>query len=176
MNIFIGCSSKDDIEKNYLTSTEEVCSYLAKENNLVFGAYEHGMMGKAYQEFHKQEKEITSITVSDYEDSLKNIISKKSIVEKTTFDRTKQLFQHSDILLFLPGGIGTFAELYSCIEEKRTKHLQIPIIIYNESNFFDSFLALQHQLLEQKFITKEDLQYQVVSNLEELKQLLEKRK
>ena len=50
MKLFIGCSSSNDISKRYLNDCEEYLEELFKlDNDLVFGAYNKGLMAIAYK-------------------------------------------------------------------------------------------------------------------------------
>ena len=47
MNLFIGCSSKTDIDKKYIDDCYDLIKMIAKVPNvdLVYGAYNRGLMG-----------------------------------------------------------------------------------------------------------------------------------
>ena len=149
MRVFIGCSSKN----HYDHITREVAASLAKEGyDLVFGAASFGMMGLCYEEFLKENREITSITVSEYEEDLKNINSTKEFLCDNTFLRTSRIYENSDVLVFLPGGSGTVNELFSILEELRTRESSKQLILYNvpykEGYYYDFFEQLMQRFIE----------------------------
>ena len=58
---------------------------------------------------------------------------------------------NSDVLLFLPGGVGTIYELISAIEMKRSKEFDKPIIVYNETGFFDEMMQMLDKVYQRNF-------------------------
>jgi len=173
MKIFIGCSSKNEIDKKYLDLTEKVCEDLSQNNDLVFGADSNGMMGICYDVFKKHKKQITAIVNKKYEYCLNTIDCDKTVVVNDTFDRTQMIYNESDILLILPGGIGTFAELLSILENLRNSNDSKKLIIFNYENYYDNLLGMLNIGVNQKFINKDDLKYiNIISSLEELREYI----
>ena len=70
MNIFIGCSSHEEIDDKYKSITKEIVKELAKipNLNLVLGTANDnsGLMKCCYDEFKKNKKEVTGISLSIY--------------------------------------------------------------------------------------------------------------
>lgn len=67
----------------------------------------------------------------------------------SSFDRTATIYEESDVLLFLPGGINTESEFYSMLGDTMEKGEGIkPIILYNEDHGFD--YDLQNLLYKQE--------------------------
>jgi hypothetical protein len=170
MNIFIAGSSHNDIPEKYLALADEVSKLLVKNNNLILGGIpstlpKNSMMGKYSSNFTNQEY----VTVSKYANNLnKNELDKTTILDYT-MDRTKTLYNKADVILFLPGGIGTLAELSSTLEEARTNTTNKKIIIYNYEGFFDNILNWINKNNKENFIYKEDItNYKVVNNTLEL--------
>ena len=63
----------------------------------------------------------------------------KEIITNSVLEKTKIIFKESDLLLFLPGDIETYFEIFSAIESKRCHKFNNPIIIFNSNGFFDKF-------------------------------------
>jgi predicted Rossmann-fold nucleotide-binding protein len=153
MNIFVGTSSQTKIAAKYFKIVEDLTSSLARipNLNLVFGADKDGLMGVVYENFKKNKKEITGVTIPKYQEQFKDLECNKEIVAPTTMERFKEIYEHSDILLYLPGGIGTYTELLNALEEKRTTNDKKLIIIYNEDFFFTPFITEMYDLYQTKF-------------------------
>ena len=62
------------------------------------------------------------------------------------------MFDNSDLIVCLPGGVGTLSELLSYIEEKRSNNRDVPIIIYDENKFYEKFLSFLDDLYKEKFV------------------------
>ena len=131
------CSSSDDIDNNYKSIARGISSALVSyDYNLAFGGASKSMMGICYDEFSKHDKKIYAFTTKKYKDDLELLPKAKGIVCETTFDLKKEIFENSDVIVVLPGGIGTYSELLSFIEEKRSNNIDTPIEIYDEDGYF----------------------------------------
>lgn len=162
MNLFIGCSSSFEVEDQYKESTLELVKEIAKipDVHLILGTshLEDGLMGICYQEFKKNQKQITGITLNQYQD-LKPLKMERVISVETTMDRTKEIYQKSDLLLFLPGGLGTYSELLSCMSEVVEKKENKTIIIYNKDFFYTPVIKELYFLYKKRFINKNINEY-----------------
>ncbi len=182
MKIFIGCSSSDNIPKAYFESSMLLLDELMKENDLVFGACNSGLMGLAYRTALNNKKEVTGICPEAYKDDFKSLNCTEEITTKTVNDRTDKVIESSDALVFLPGGIGTIYELFTAIESKRCHEFDKPIVVYNSDGYFDKLLEFMEKMYQEQFSrTKDRKNYLVtdkiptiiayLNNYEELKAL-----
>ena len=134
MNVLILSSSRDEINDYYKSISRSISNYLAANDcDLIFGGASTSMMGICYQEFKKFDRKIYAFTTPKYVNDLKNLDCSKKIICQTTFDLKKSMFENSDLIVCLPGGIGTISELLSYIEEERSNDMNIPIILYDEN-------------------------------------------
>ena len=166
MNVLILCSSRENIDPYYKSIARSVAQYLAQsECDLVFGGCSSSMMGICYEEFVKNERNIYSFTTRKYADDLINLKDSKHYIRETTFDLKKDMFLNSDLVICLPGGPGTISELLSYIEEKRSNDSNTPIIIYDENGFYNNFIKVLKDLIEQKFVGEDILNmFKIVTN------------
>ena len=152
MKIAICCSSSDEIEKRYLESSQKLLEQIfQKDNDLVFGAMNNGIMGLAYREAKRHNRKVIGIAPEMYKDDFNNLECDTEILTPNINDRTEALIYHSDALLFLPGGIGTIYEFTSSIELKRSKEFDKPMMVYNETGFFDEMLQMLNKVYEKNF-------------------------
>lgn len=177
MKIFVGCSSSNDIDKKHLEVNKQLLDLILQENDLVFGASNNGIMGLAYNSAINHGKQITGICPEAYKDDLKSLKCTKEITTNSISERTKMLIEESDLLLFLPGGIGTYFELFSAIESKRCHEFDKPIIIFNSNGFFDKFKEMMEQNYRERFSKQSDsLNYVIANTIQEVKEYCEKYK
>lgn len=152
MKIAVCCSSSDDIDKRYLESSKKLLEQLFKrDNDLVFGAMNNGIMGMAYKTAKQYNRKVTGIAPEIYKDDFKSLDCDTEILTQSVNERTEALVNNSDILLFLPGGVGTLYELISAIEMKRSKEFDKPIIVYNETGFFDEMMQMLNKVYQRNF-------------------------
>lgn len=152
MNLFIACSSSNDISDYYIKDCNVYLNELFKNDyNLVFGAYNAGLMGEAYNIALKNNRNILGICPEVFKDDLDTLNCTNKIITDDILDRTKSLINNSDVLIFLPGGIGTFLELMAAIDMKRNGEINKPIIIYNCNNYFDQLFDFLEVMYTEKF-------------------------
>lgn len=151
MKLFIGCSSSNDIPTEYFEDCKVLLEELMKENDLVFGACNSGLMGLAYNTTLKANGDIIGICPEAYKDDFKTLKCDTEITTKSVSERTDSVISSSDALIFLPGGIGTIYELFTAIESKRCHEFNKPIVIYNSNGYFDKLLEFMDKVYSEKF-------------------------
>ena len=164
MNLFIGCSSKTDIDKKYIDDCYELIKMIAKVPNvdLVYGAYNRGLMGLCYSEFKKNNKKILGV-ITKYHDNEDEDVGDEKIVVDTTTERFDKIFSNSDKVLILPGGLGTYAEMFSAIEEMRIGNKK-KIILYNCDYFYTPIIKELYHLYEEGFIDMVPSDYMTIES------------
>lgn len=164
MQLFIGCSSSNDIPKEYFDDCKILLEELMKENDLVFGACNSGLMWLAYNTALKANKNITGICPEAYKDDFKTLKCDTEITTKSVSERTDSIISSSDALIFLPGGIGTIYELFTAIESKRCHEFNKPIVIYNSNGYFDKLLEFMDKVYNEKFSRLKDKRNYLVTD------------
>lgn len=158
MRALIISSSRNEIDPYYLSVARSIAEYLANnEYDLVYGAASSSMMGICYDSFSKKNRDIYAFTTSKYVEDLKNLNLAKHFIRETTFDLKKDMFNNSDLIICLPGGVGTYSELLTYMEEKRSNNQDKPIIIYDENKFYEKFLLILDDLIKEGFASKDIL-------------------
>lgn len=80
--------------------------------------------------------------------------------------RKREMLAQADAIVTLPGGSGTFEELFEAITAKRLGLFPKPIILVNQRGFFDPFLALMQRSVEERFMHDQHLDiWQVVKDV-----------
>ena len=125
MNLFIGCSCEEKIDKNIIKKSKELIKEIASINNidLVYSNCIDGLGGVCYEEFRKNNKNIIGVQV----------------------DKCS-----SDISLILPGGLGTISEIFNLIEEYRIDDKK-RIIIYNLDGYYNDLIRIMDNLYDTHF-------------------------
>ena len=152
MKLFIGSSSRDEIDDSY----KKACSsYLeeifSSDNDLVFGADYRGIMGISYNIAKKYNRKIIGITPSNFKDFIGDYEYDELEFTDNISIRTYKVIDISDALIFLPGGIGSIYEFFSALEFIRSGEFNKPIIIYNYNNYYDDILNMLDKIYKEKF-------------------------
>lgn len=144
MNIFVGCSSRDVGNSMYNHAADEIGDFINRRGHtLVFGGCEEGLMGRVYARVSP--KKVICTLTKVYEEEVRNIDATEINISDTINRRVDAFLNISDVLVFLPGGIGTLHELFACLETRRSEHDK-PIIIVNVDGFFDSVLVMLEKI------------------------------
>jgi uncharacterized protein (TIGR00730 family) len=121
---------------------------IAETNNtLVFGGGRHGCMGSVQDGCRSKNGEIVGIVHECFLSGNETAgLFTKLIVSTglTLQDRKKSLYEHSDCIIVLPGGVGTFDELFEtiCLRSLKMSNFEnIPICVLNINGFFDHTIA-----------------------------------
>ena len=134
MKVFVGCSSYDDIDKKYFDTAKKVSNILIDHNcTLVVGGGDYGLMGSVYHQFLDNDKPVLGIATDYYKCDLDKMDCKKIYV-KSTLDQMAAFMKESDIFLFLPGGYGTYNEIFYMICEYVNQTHNKNIVIKNGEN------------------------------------------
>lgn len=170
MKICVVSSSSVQDEKYISMSQNYIECLMDLDIELVCGGVSSSMMKAVYEIFEKYNKKITCYTLACYNEET---ICDNTYILDTTFDRTKKLYEASDIICILPGGSGSLSELFAFLEESRTQNLK-PIILVNNDNFFNFIIEHMHKVIKEGFNKENIMDYiTVVNNQVEMKKKVE---
>lgn len=179
MRLFVAGSAKDEISPSYIQACSMLLERVANidDVHLVFGGYHRGIMAIAYDEFKKNSKKVIAVSDIVFQESLKEIDADTSIVAENTVERFQKLYENGDCILFLPGGIGTYSELFSAIEENKNNPHPKKIILYNYDYFYTPVIKELYHLYQEGFIDDVPASYMVIeSNEDKIIELIEEMK
>jgi uncharacterized protein (TIGR00730 family) len=87
----------------------------------------------------------------------------------TMHERKAKFLEGTDALIALPGGTGTYEELFEAITLKKLGQFTKPIIILNTRNYFEPFVNLMNQAIEENFMSADHQSlWTIVSEPEEV--------
>lgn len=174
MKVFIASAANLDLDEKYMKLASDVSEIFAKNNfDLLFGAGHYSMMGKCYKTFVKYKRKIYAYTVPKWERDFKRIPKAKCVKVSDTLLRFRKMYFASDVVVILPGGIGTLAEFCCAVEEYRSSGGNKRIILFNLDGYYDSILKFMKDNIDTNFF-KDDLSdcYQVISTIQELENIV----
>ena len=175
MKVFIASAANRDIDEKYLSLAKNVSEIFAKNKfDLLFGAGYYSMMGECYKIFRKYKRKMYAYTVPKWERDFKRIPKAKCYKTSDTLLRFRKLYFAADVMIVLPGGIGTIAELTSAIEEYRSSGGNKRILLFNYEGYYDGLIQWMKDNIETGFFI-DDLSdcYTLISTLEELEEFVE---
>lgn len=160
MQVCVYCASSGHIHPDYFEATSRLAHLLVeKDVKVVFGGGSSGLMGqladsvlaaggqiKGIMPQFMNEVEWGHTGVSDF------------IYTETMHERKAKFLEGTDALIALPGGPGTFEELFEAITLKKLAQFTKPIVILNTRGYFNAFKYLMEQAVEERFMA-DDLNY-----------------
>lgn len=175
MRVYLACS-KEETKMQYKELSSIVATKLSSLGfTLVSKVFDSGMIFKSIMTFKYEEKSVIGVSDVNDADNIDYSEFLDSIVTKNTFERTKEIFRLSDLIIILPGGLGTLAELFSIIEEMRTKKIDKRVILFNYKNYYSDILKFIIKAHDEGFISEDDIKLiSIVNDLNTLNDFLER--
>ena len=149
--VFCGSSfgSKDAFQE----SAKKLGFLLANSNiKLVYGGGNEGLMGTLASSYLQTSKKVKGVIPHFLKDILKSENLVSHIFVEDLAERKKVMAGESDFFIVMPGGIGTFDELFEILAMNQLNLCKKPIGLLNVDNFFDPFLDLLAHLKKFSFI------------------------
>lgn len=148
-------ASSQTIDKKYIKAAESLGEKLAlRGHSLVFGCGAGGMMGAIARGFEKGGcKEIIGVAPRFFNVDGK-LFDKCSVCyfPETMRERKMMLEELSDVIITLPGGIGTFDEFFEVITLRSLGRISTPVALYNINGFYDPMMNMLRQYEVEHFL------------------------
>lgn len=189
MNIGIFCSANDNIERVYFEQTSEFVGWCARNgHSIVFGGCNMGLMGCVAEAYVGVQRVQKVQRVQEVQGQLIGIVPR--IIEQggrmsehltvhipcdNLSDRKDLLLAYSDVVVALPGGIGTLDEVFTVAAAHTIGYHSKPIVLFNIGGFWDSLIALLDDMQQRGMIRGRWTDYiHVACSTEELVLAVEK--
>lgn len=166
MKVFIGCGSRDEVRDSFVNESRRIANYLASLGYDLICGGTSGLMQVCSEAFLAKGRKVSVMAVSKY---YPVVFETGDIWDWNSIaDRKRGIIDKASLLVFLPGGIGTWDELFSAIESRRAQEHNKSIIIVNIDNYYDNLLKQLEVMYEEKFCSEKDKQfYYVASSVDE---------
>ena len=152
--IAVYCASSTQIDERYFQDARKLGQLMAEKSiTLVNGAGNMGLMAESANGCLENGGQsigvIPTFMVKEgwCHDGMTEIIETADMHE-----RQAKMAEISDAGIFLPGGIGTFAEMTELIVWKQLGLYLKPIILLNTKGYYDSMLNTLHQAIKENFM------------------------
>lgn len=171
--IGIFCSASESIDKMYFDSARQIGEWIGQTGKtLIYGGASLGLMECVARAVKENGGKVIGVVPTLLEE--KNSVSTQPDEIIHTFnlsDRKDVMTEKSDILVALPGGVGTLDEIFHVIAAASIGYHQKKVIFYNEYGFYDELLKALGTLESKGFARKPfSTYYEVANTLEELKE------
>ena len=157
MTVCVFAASSSRVDQEYCRDAALLGSLLAGAGiEVVFGGGGIGLMNKLADAVIENGGKITGVIPAfmQAEGWGHNGVS-ETIVTANMSERKRKMFEMSDAVIALPGGVGTLEELTEAITLKQLSLFDGQIIILNTLGFYDSLLDFIENMIDSNFLRKE---------------------
>lgn len=154
MNICVYGASSNDIDKLYITASENLGKSMAKRSHtLVYGAGAGGVMGGTARGVTAGGGKVIGIVPTFF--NVDGMLYDKcdELIKTTTMRERKQMMEDkADAFIMAPGGIGTFDEFFEMLTLKQLSRHTKAMAIFNVNGYFDNLMSFMENAISEKFI------------------------
>lgn len=155
--VCVYCGSSDKMSNGYLQDARQMGAAIARRGmTLTYGAGSTGMMGAVANGALEAGGEVIGVIPDMFATPtlMHSGLTRLEIVE-SMHARKQRLVDISDAFIALPGGYGTFEELFEVLTWAQIGLHTKPIGLLNSRSYFDPLLAAIEQARSQGFIYAE---------------------
>lgn len=168
-------SSKENLPENYVQAAREVGELIGRTGRiLIYGGARKGLMEVLAQSVKQHGGRVYGM--------VPEIIEKRGLVSDAidvTFrcvdlsDRKMMMNRESDVLVALPGGIGTLDEVFTVMANTVIGIRHQPVVFYDVDGCWDALLDALDNLFEQGLVSGSPSDYySVAHNIQDLESLI----
>ncbi|AWW27531.1 TIGR00730 family Rossman fold protein [Acetobacterium sp. KB-1] len=153
------------VRPEYKEMTKKLGLVLVKNNiELVYGGSKFGLMGEIANHMLDNSGCVTGVMPGGlFPNEVINDHLTRFIEVKNMHERKQTMADLSDGFIAIPGGVGTFEELFETFSWAQLGIHKKPIGIFNISNFFDSFIAMMQNIVNEGFMNPSNTKLVLVS-------------
>ena len=148
MNICIFCSANSNIPTEYFERTSELGTWMgANGHTLVFGGCNLGLMECVAKAVHDAKGMTVGVvpTIVEKGGKVSDYVDVKILCDNLS-DRKDLMIERSDVIIALPGGVGTLDEIFTVLAAASIGYHSKRVILYNIGGFWDSLIAMLDDL------------------------------
>ncbi len=148
MNICIFCSANSNIPTEYFERTSELGTWMgANGHTLVFGGCNLGLMECVAKAVHDAKGMTVGVvpTIVEKGGKVSDYVDVKILCNNLS-DRKDLMIERSDVIIALPGGVGTLDEIFTVLAAASIGYHNKRVILYNIGGFWDSLIAMLDDL------------------------------
>ena len=173
--IGIFCSASENIDKMYFDMAARIGQWIGETGRtLVYGGASLGLMECVAKAVKANGGHIIGVAPAKLEENGKvSTLPDRIINTRNLSDRKDRIVEESDVLVALPGGVGTLGEIFHVMVAASIGYHHKKVIFYNEGGFYDTLLKALKEIEEQGFARQPfSTYYQTANTPEELKQII----
>lgn len=167
--VCVFCGSRPGKNAQFVEVAEKIGKSIAQEGwNLIYGAGSSGLMGTVAKETMANGGKVIGVIPSRFPEE---VLSGLYYTVRTTTiqERKSVMFNCSDAVVVLPGGIGTLEEFFEVLTWKQLGWHKKPVILFNFEGYWDNIPSLIANIVSNDFAELDSAQlYFEARTLEDL--------
>ena len=156
MRICLYGASSNQLDSVYTEKTKELGVAIGKRgHNLVYGGGARGLMGAAASGVVEGGGSVIGVAPNFF--NVDGVLFEKCeemIYTETMRERKRIMEEKADAFIIVPGGLGTFDELFEIMTLKQLGQHEKPMAMYNINGYYNAFEKLLDVAVEGKFMTE----------------------
>ncbi len=174
-NIAVFCAASDAVAPQFVQAAREVGRLIGSMGcALVYGGARAGLMETTAAAAKEAGAHVVGVVPLVLEERNRvSALLDENIHTRDLSERKDIMVQRSDVLVALPGGIGTLDEVFHTMAAATIGFHKKRVVLYNVDGFWDPLLAMLQQMSADKFVRGAlDDFLVVVASIEELEQII----
>jgi TIGR00730 family protein len=163
--VAVFCGSTVGGNSAYAAAARELGESLAKRKvSLIFGGGSVGLMGELSFAALKARGRVLGFTPRFLLEQEKPSYKIDLQLVNTMAERKEMMIRTADAFIVLPGGIGTFEEVFETFSRLQLRQINKAIGFLNVAGFFDPFLKMFDALVQEGFVRQDNQKLFCVGN------------
>ncbi|HSJ87578.1 MAG TPA: TIGR00730 family Rossman fold protein [Anaerolineales bacterium] len=156
-SICVFCGSSDTVHADYLAAARQMGRTLAERGlRLIYGGGKTGLMGAVADGILEAGGEVTGVIIPTMNTAaLAHMSLTQMDVVEGMHARKARMHELADGYIALPGGLGTFDELFETVTWAQTGAHEKPVGLLNVKNYYAPLLAAIDHAVQEGFIFQE---------------------
>ncbi|HEY5728688.1 MAG TPA: TIGR00730 family Rossman fold protein [Anaerolineales bacterium] len=156
-SICVFCGSSDSVHADYLSAARTMGITLAERGiKLIYGGGKTGLMGAVANGVLSVGGEVIGVIITSmHTKSLAHDGITRMDVTRDMHTRKARMYELADGFIAMPGGFGTFDELFETITWSQIGHHEKPVGLLDVMNYYAPLLAAIDHAVNEGFIFKE---------------------
>lgn len=165
-SVAIFCAASENIAPGYFEAAAEVGAMLGRVGaTMVYGGARFGLMEATAKAAKATGARIVGVVpdILVERDRVSGLLDEQ-VGCRNLSERKDIMLERSDILVALPGGIGTLDEIFHVLAAATIGYHTKRVVLYNVNGFWNQLLATVEEMSQSGFVRGEVEKYLIVAN------------
>ena len=175
-SIAVFCAASDAVATCYVQAAREVGTLIGEMGcELVYGGARAGLMETTAAAAKEAGARVVGVVplVLEERNRVSTLLDEK-VHTRNLSERKDIMVQRSNVLVALPGGIGTLDEVFHTMAAATIGYHSKRVVLYNANGFWEPLLGVLRQMSQSAFVRGNLDDFLVVAgDIEELKRIIE---